>query len=672
MTITLRFNSFLLPKPIAYHANYRPEIDGLRAIAIIPVVLFHSGVTVFSGGYVGVDVFFVISGYLITSIIRSQLGEHKFSIYDFYIARIRRIFPALFVVFLTTIIVGSYILLPQDFKDLGQSLSASSIFSANIFFWLKTGYFDHSAESKPLLHTWSLGVEEQFYIIWPLVLWLIVYRFRSILTLVVGTLFLMSMAASAIAVQWAPSAAFYLIPFRAWELIAGAIIALRVLKSPKNSVAAEVLGLTGLAMIVGSVLLYDRTTPFPGPTAIPPTIGAMLVILSTNDQRTFVGRLLSCRYMIGIGAISYSLYLWHWPILSLLAYWLLRPAESWEIIPLVAGIWVVSAASYHLIEQPIRKARPMNSQLVMAAGVATVMIGITFGIVTHVSRGFPGRLPTDVIAIANAMEDTNPRRLACDRKTPSAIALDDICQFGAGNRLPDWALIGDSFGDAFVPGLDEAGLQAGRRGWSLTWSGCLPLWKVSQTEPACAAFMDAATHFLHRHPEVGQIFLIGRWTSGWTAERFGSFGQGGLFLTDAMSKEASIRENRAVMERSFVSLINAFPHRRFAVVIGVPEQKVFAPRDAAIRRLRSLPRNPGVSRLEFETRQAGIRHLFAGLAHSQQELEVFDLSSRLCNEVSCPLEQDGKFRYVDDNHLSATAVRDLAPELSEFLRRKRP
>ena len=663
---------FLLPKPLVQHSDYRPEIDGLRAAAIIPVVLYHAGVGIFPGGFIGVDVFFVISGYLITSIIHTRLVNKNFSIRDFYVARIRRIFPALFSVIVTAILFCSILLLPQDFKDFGQSLSATSLFFANIFFWFKTGYFDHAAETKPLLHTWSLGIEEQFYIFWPLFLWFVETRIRSFMPIIILTAFIFSFVASEIAVQWAPSSAFYLTPFRAWELMAGAVVALGILKRPRSYKVCEFLGLTGLAAIVAGIFFYDSTTPFPGIAAAPPAFGSMLIILSTEDRRTLTRRLLSSNFMVGVGAISYSLYLWHWPILSLFNYWQLHRANGWETVMLVSAIWIVSAFSFHIIEQPARRARAVNPQAVLSFGVIAVLIGVAFGGVTHVARGFPGRLPSDVVAISNAMEDINRLRLSCDRKSPTAIAADDLCRIGISGRTPDWILIGDSIGDAFVPGFDEAGHLAGRRGWALTWSGCLPLWRVEQIERSCSVFMNAVVDFLNRHPEVHDVVLVGRWTSGWAAERFGAFAQNGLFLTDSISHDSSVAENRAVMERAFEALFTTFPDRRFLVVIGIPEQKVIAPRDAAIRRLRGLPENLGVSRTEFESRQSGVRNLLVRLAHSRSGLEVIDFASQLCTNETCPLEKDGLFRYVDDNHPSTSAVRNLAPELAKFLQHHGP
>ena len=298
--------------------DYRKEVDGLRAVAVLPVVFFHAGFPIFGGGYVGVDVFFVISGFLITSIIATELQAGKFSLLSFYDRRARRILPALVVMVLVCLPFAWLWMLPSELKEFSESMAAVFTFSSNILFWRTSGYFDTEAELKPLLHTWSLAVEEQYYLFFPLLLGLL-WKFGQRLTLLVlGVLAIFSLCLG----QWGstndPSAAFYLLPTRGWELLIGAGAALLVVQGrvPKAGPKVHEWGSAlGLALIAGSVFLYGRDTPFPGIYALAPTVGAVMIILLATPQ-CLVGRLLGSRIAVGIGLVSYSTYLWHQPLLA--------------------------------------------------------------------------------------------------------------------------------------------------------------------------------------------------------------------------------------------------------------------------------------------------------------------------------------------------------------------
>ncbi|WP_290842792.1 acyltransferase [Henriciella sp.] len=293
--------------------KYRAEIDGLRAVAVIPVILFHAGFEVFSGGYVGVDVFFVISGYLITTILINEIENQKFSLVGFYERRARRILPALFFVMLVCIPFAWLWMLPSQLKDFSQSLIAVSFFGSNIFFWQESGYFAAAAEEKPLLHTWTLAVEEQYYIFFPLFLFF-AWRFGK------GRVFWMIVilaACSLLLSEWgwrnAPTANFYLAPTRAWELFAGSIAAFIVNK--RGIQTSNFLSTIGFGAILLSIFLYDQNTPFPSVYALLPVGGTFLVVMSAGKE-TIVAKLLSIRILVGVGLISYSAYLWHQPLFA--------------------------------------------------------------------------------------------------------------------------------------------------------------------------------------------------------------------------------------------------------------------------------------------------------------------------------------------------------------------
>ncbi len=293
--------------------EYRREIDGLRAVAVLPVILFHAGFSWFAGGYVGVDIFFVISGYLITTIIINDIENGRFSIAKFYERRARRILPALFFVLICCIPFAWMWMVPSQFKDFSQALVAITFFSSNILFWRKEDYFAPAAEENPLLHTWSLGVEEQFYIFFPILL-IMLWRFgRQPVFYVVCLLSLISFLLSEWGWRNNPEANFYLLPTRAWELGIGAICAFILNGRPVKS--NQFLSLTGLVLIIYSIFAFDESLPFPSAYALLPVLGAALIIIYGSSS-TFTAKILSMKWLVGIGLVSFSAYLWHQPLLA--------------------------------------------------------------------------------------------------------------------------------------------------------------------------------------------------------------------------------------------------------------------------------------------------------------------------------------------------------------------
>ena len=342
--------------------KYRADIDGLRAIAVMAVIFFHADIPGFSGGFVGVDVFFVISGFLITSIILTDIQADKFSIARFYERRVRRIFPALFPVIAFTFVAGFFIFDYKAFKQLGQSISGTTLFASNILFWIQSGYFDSPSLQKPLLHTWSLAVEEQFYIFFPLLLFGI-SRFLNKKYLpwliVSGTLSLLS---SIWGVYNQPSTTFYLVPTRSWELLVGSILALGVISTPQSTFVRHVLSIVGLGLIFYSVGFYNKFTVFPGHNAIVPVLGTALIIFSGIDGSSGISKMLGLKPLVFIGLISYSLYLWHWPLLVFTKYILFRELSAIEISGIIMLTFVISALSLQFIERPFRGNNPIIPQ----------------------------------------------------------------------------------------------------------------------------------------------------------------------------------------------------------------------------------------------------------------------------------------------------------------------
>jgi peptidoglycan/LPS O-acetylase OafA/YrhL len=446
--------------------NYRREIDGLRALAVLPVLFFHAGFQIFSGGFVGVDVFFVISGYLITTLILADLEKGTFSIIHFYERRARRILPALFFVMFVCLPFAWMWLLPHELRSFSQSLVAVSLFASNILFWLTSGYFETAAELKPLLHTWSLAVEEQYYVFFPLFL-MAAWRFgeRFFLALLVAV-FVLSLAAA----EWGsvanPTATFFLLPTRGWELLVGAFVAIYF--SRKQGVApskrlCELGASVGLTLLVYSVFSFDSQTPFPSLYALIPTIGSALIILFASNN-TFVGRLLGSKVFVGVGLISYSAYLWHQPMLAFA-----RHRQTEEMGPAFALAIVLSALlmayfSWRFVEAPFRNKMTFSRAQIFKMGVAGTVFFIGVGAAGHLSGGFSGRFNFVDAYEGDIGQETFFKFLAKKHFdcTPEAIAEEAIrweeflrCKQSKSTVDVEVALIGDSHIEHIFLGLAD-------------------------------------------------------------------------------------------------------------------------------------------------------------------------------------------------------------------------
>lgn len=373
--------------------KYRREIDGLRALAVVPVIFYHAGVEWFTGGYVGVDVFLVISGYLITSLILSESAEGRFTLIGFYERRARRLLPALFVVLLSTVPFAWLLMYPAEYRDYSQSLISTAVFSSNFLFWLESGYFAPAAELKPLLHTWSLAVEEQFYLVFPLLLLALLSWSRKSVVI----LFSLIGGVSLLAAEWMsgffPAANFYLLPTRAWELLTGALIGLFATRAWENgggagSSMAQALSVIGLALILVAVVTYDEATPFPGIYTLLPVFGTSLVIVFAGPS-TLVGRLLSLRLVVQVGLLSYSAYLWHFPIFALAKLHNGGPLDAVDVLKFTLATVALSALTYAFVENPIRRKSVLKKRWVFFSCTFAVSVGVfAIGAAGHLTDGF--------------------------------------------------------------------------------------------------------------------------------------------------------------------------------------------------------------------------------------------------------------------------------------------
>jgi len=369
--------------------NYRREIDGLRALAVIPVILFHAGFEWFSGGYIGVDVFFVISGYLISSIIIAEKEAKTFTFSHFYERRARRILPALFFVLFICLPFAWFWLLPNELEEFGEGLVAVTIFASNILFWLKTDYFATDAEFIPLLHTWSLAVEEQFYIFFPLLLIALWRLGQRWLIAAITLIALVSLAASEWLWRYAAEANFYLLISRAWELMIGTLIAFYLYHHPQqqqHNKTTQIASMLGLLLILYAIFFFDKAIPFPSLYALIPTIGTGLIILFATPH-TLVGKLLSLPLLVGIGLISYSAYLWHQPIFAFVRIHHLEPPSSLFLVSLSLLSLILAYLSWKFIEQPFRNKQRFNQRKIFCLAIIGSLLFISIGLWFIISKG---------------------------------------------------------------------------------------------------------------------------------------------------------------------------------------------------------------------------------------------------------------------------------------------
>lgn len=468
------------------------------------VVLHHIWPEKVPGGFVGVDVFFVISGYLITRIINAEIETGTFTFARFYERRIRRLFPVLFTMLAAVIVAGWFLQLPSDYVSTFGASVGTLLFSSNVYFWrqLAEGYFAPDAKFNPLLHTWSLGVEEQFYVAFPVLLLALHRWFPARIKSVLVVCAIVSLGAAALLIERHAVAVFFLSPFRAWELLAGSLLGLRAFPGLSGSASRGVLALFGIACIVLSVGLYTPEMRFPGWAAAVPVLGACAIIHAGEDcNATIVSRVLAYRPMVYVGLISYSLYLWHWPVVvfgKLLQGFVPNQGGSWILLIISLA---VGSLSYHWIEKPSRVPRRYKSILLASSGLALLTLAMAIPGIR--SGGFPDRISPAVSAYETARQEEIPF-LPCDKA--------EWCRVGAAGVEPDTLFFGDSHMLVWGPGLDSALKKRELAGYFVPHSGCPPLFDIERIDrPECALSNARVRQFLSRNGSVRYVVMAARW-----------------------------------------------------------------------------------------------------------------------------------------------------------------
>ncbi|MGD0471018.1 MAG: acyltransferase family protein [Terriglobales bacterium] len=509
--------------------KYRPDIDGLRCVAVLSVLAFHLSPARLPGGFVGVDIFFVISGYLISAIIFSEIAASRFSVLAFYERRVRRIFPALFGMLIAVSIVISFFLLPTEFIDYAKSVIAATTSSSNFYFWQHSGYFD-SPTSNPLLHTWSLAVEEQFYILFPIFLVIMRRLFPQRLKLGVVALFLVSLGASEVTVHYNTTTAFYMPYTRAWELLLGTLISIGYFPRLRTKLSRNTASLLGIGMVVFSAARYSPQTLFPGLAALVPCFGSALIIGAGESGSSLVGKVLSWRPVVFVGLISYSLYLWHWPVIVLNGLGFLPNFSNvvphkWALLLLsqvsnkameLLLSFVLAILSWRFVERPFRSyPRRIERRPLFAFSAATMVVLILSSGSVIYARGFQGRFPLRAVQVASFLTPPGASTLgqlgdcAITEGNRSTVFDNSHClQTSPGKET--YLLLGDSHAGALLDGL-KTSLPGSDVLLAAVW-GCRPSIH-SDDSPLCKQMMDFIFEkYLPSHPSEG-LLLEARWYS---------------------------------------------------------------------------------------------------------------------------------------------------------------
>ncbi|MBT53552.1 MAG: acyltransferase [Mameliella sp.] len=669
--------------------DYRRDIDGLRAIAVLPVILFHAGFSWFSGGFVGVDVFFVISGFLITSLLAEDLRQGRFSIGRFYERRVRRILPALFLVILVCIPFAWLWMLPADFEDFAGSLSIT-IFLSNQYFMNEVDYFNTEADLQPLLHTWSLAVEEQYYLFFPPLLWLVWKTGRRGTLAIVSLLVAISLVVAVIGAATAPDLTFYFSPARFWEIGIGSICALFLLgRKRRQHGGATALG---LALIAYAVVFYDKTVPMPSFWTLPPVLGTALVLLF-GGSACLAGRLLCAAPVVGIGLISYSAYLWHQPLFAFARlYELSAPPPSLMLLLSVLSL-MLAWLTWWFVERPFRRReRPFlpRRPVLFSSFAALGTVILAFGVWGFKSEGLPQRLPDRARAFAAFEEDRSPQRDLCLLTYRAPVPDLPLAGCGLPNASatnPDVVLIGDSHSNAFARQAQIALVEAGFATDALAYSGCPAIGGLVQLNRKSAeGCLDYQRQIVAsaRSRDAKAVIVSIRWPGYLSGYRYDN-GEGGVEAGPTMTADLFDRYNEkrapddpqrradvlAAYEAGLRDLSSEFA---VVVVDPVPEVGWNVPRAAALCELQGRQScRDGHSYDNYLDRNRPILQMLdrlerEGLIHRAEIAPAF------CDTIPggrCRMFDDvGQPLYFDDDHLAhGTGAVLIAPVIVDALRR---
>ena len=628
--------------------RYRTDIDGLRALAVMLVLIFHFDLTAGGkSGFIGVDVFFVISGYLITSIIKNQLDDDSFNLKVFYLKRIRRLAPSLTAILLLVMTAGATWLFPSDFIELSRQVLYSQFYIANFYFWQNINYFGLKADNIFLLHTWSLAVEEQFYLFYPLALIIIHRHLKKYFWSILFLGLIVSFSLNMFFVTIKPEATFYLFPTRAWELLIGGLIPFINSKFIRSNAIDQLLGIAGLILIFLAVFLFDDEVRFPGYFALLPTVGAACLILAGVNRETAVSKILSLPPIVYIGKISYSLYLVHWPI-NVFATLQLQGnySLSWRLAMFTLSI-VLSAVIYHLIENPFRHKRVFATGKQLARGYLTVLMATaTIFAIIEFTDGIPERFPDDVVRLANFTNDKTPLLDECQFHDRDLSKVNDYCTVGMPGKNPQWLIYGDSHAWAAHSAIDKWLKKNDQSGLFVFQHACPPLIGIHlfRDKGNCFNFNTKIANFVKSQPDIKNVFLISIWRQA----------LGGL--STSFDIKPTSEESIALFGKQFSSTVKYFSNidKNVFVWEPVPGAKGSVPNIMAQDTLTNQHSDIRFSKDEYLSEYG---FFFKALNQNADLIEQsFSPSKALCNTQYCNVVIDGKPAYFDGNHMTRSTA----------------
>lgn len=623
-------------------SKYRPDIDGLRAVAVLAVVAFHAAPGRLPGGFIGVDIFFVISGYLISSILLNSLNKGSFSIVEFYKRRVRRIFPALFVVLLASAIAGWFFLLPSEYQQLGKHIAAGTAFVSNFALWNESGYFDISAMFKPLLHLWSLGIEEQFYIFWPIMLWF-AYRRKWPMPSSIAIIAVASFALNIYMTKSDAASAFYLPLPRFWELLVGALLACtpQISKIAGTAKVSNLSSAFGMAFILAGFFLISEMSAFPGWWAALPVAGSAMLI-AAGPNALLNKWLLSNRAMVWIGLISYPLYLWHWPILSFLRILEGQEIMQYKRVIAVLVAFILAWLTYWLIEKPVRKSANSKS-IVMVLLLLMASVGI-FGVTAYSTGGFKN-MASAMPKVANAGDIGQAEFFAYIKDgfypcTPKAIWNEVAPELGGvrcyqskPSDLKTLAIIGDSHAEHLFIGVAES----------------LPLDNVVFYPTGDMPFtsnkqLDKTFNYVLNEPSINAVMLNAIWARKVELSKFSDW-----------KRDLNETVDRLTSAGKTVYLIDDVPDFSFQ-----PSRCKFIGRLGIDNKCR-----------DEDTQDYDIyRPVFDEIAMRNNKVRVIHTYESFCREGYCEMAENGNLLFRDDHHLNINGSKKIGPiiarEVNEF------
>lgn len=677
-----------ISSPPSIHKGYRPDIDGLRALAVIAVVVFHASPTTLRGGFVGVDIFFVISGFLITSIILNGLINDRFTFTDFYFRRARRIFPALSLVLAACFVFGWFILMADEYMQLGKHIAAGAGFISNFMLWSEVGYFDNAAETKPLLHLWSLGIEEQFYFIWPLLLWF-AWKKRLNSLYITFVVVLLSFIACVVILNTNPTAAFFAPWTRFWELCCGAALAhittfhhewLSNLKNKANSCikrivrrnsrddSAEtlnhILSTIGLLLLIASFIAIHKGCSFPGWLALLPVIGSLFIIVA-GQQAIINRRILSSKVLVWFGLISYPLYLWHWPLLSFVR--IVEGEKPGRLIRwgAVAVAIVLSWLTYKLVENPLRFGR-FAKQKALHLMAAIVLLGFT-GIFVFQQDGIKSR--ESVKNFVETEENLSySKHFEGWENCPDTSGSKD-CKILDPSRPPDILLIGDSHAGHSTSGLAEIYNGSNSNIIAKFSPGCFPFFQTSLNGKdyfVCKEnYINQALESAINTPSIKIIIMAGyanlmiRNDRGYLRDK----PQHDEYVSVDSKHEIDGRAN-AFREAMFTTLEKlTASEKKIHFIVDIPEL-YFDPKDCISFRNftfsnKQIRRSCAIERAKFENRTSEYHQILSEAKLKFPNVKFINTYDYLCDTEKCDVLIGNKLIYSTRDHLSAFGSRYL-------------